>query len=348
MSKKLLWCVLWLVPLYGCAQDNGERHYRIALVGFYNLENLFDTLDGPNNDEEFLPRGAKQYTGAVYWDKLDKLVRVISGIGKNRSPDGLALMGCAEVENETVLRDLVAHPGLADRNYGYVHFDSPDERGIDVALLYNPRYFYLFTGRPLLVDNRYPDGSPRHTRDILYVHGKLSGEEVHVLVAHWPSRRGGEQATSPYREQAAAVCRTVIDSVLAADPGARIILMGDLNDDPVNKSVVEVLESKSEPEEVDGSSMYNPWMEYYRSGKGTLAYRDAWNLFDQILLSGAWLDRTGDGFFFHKAVIYHKSWMRQHRGRYRGYPLRTYNWNKYMGGYSDHFPTYVVLLKARD
>jgi hypothetical protein len=327
------------------AQADAEKQYLITLVGFYNLENLFDTIDGPNRDEEFLPDGPKHYTGDVYRDKLDHLSRVISEIGTDRSPDGLAVMGCAEVENETVLRDLVANPRLADRHYRYVHYDSPDERGIDVGLLYNPKYFKPIASKPLYVDNRNPDGTPRHTRDVLYVYGILSGDTVHLLVAHWPSRRGGEQASAPYRAQAASVCRSVIDSVMAQDAHARIILMGDLNDDPVNRSVTEVIGCVSNLENVTDSCMYNPWVEDYRRGHGTLAYRDAWNLFDQIILSGAWLDFGDDGFFFHDAVIFQKPWMLQHKGKYRGYPMRTYNWNQYMGGYSDHFPTYVVLLK---
>jgi hypothetical protein len=347
MKHALTWLAL-LAPVLGWGQrgytaPEQERKYKVAVVGFYNLENLFDTLDGPNDDEEFLPGGPRHYTGAVYMDKLDHLSQVIAGVGAELNADGLAVMGCAEVENASVLRDLVAQPRLAPRGYRYVHYDSPDERGIDVGLLYNPAYFAPRYSEPLYVDNRNPDGTPRRTRDVLYVAGDLLGEPVHFLVAHWPSRRGGQQASAAYRAQAAQVCRHKMDSILGTDPGARIILMGDLNDDPVDASVTEVIGATPDTAAVHGRAMYNPWVAFYRQGRGTLAYRDAWNLFDQILLSPAWL-RGGDALQFRQAFIYRKEWMVQQQGRYRGYPLRTYNFNRYQGGYSDHFPTYVLLL----
>lgn len=322
-----------------------ERQYKIASIGFYNLENLFDTIDGPNNDAEFLPTGANLYTGAVYMDKLGKLSEVLSQIATDKTPDGLAVIGVAEVENRSVLEDLVKQPKLRGRNYGIVHYDSPDERGVDVGLLYNPKYFKPEFSEPLFVELYDENKKPRYTRDILYVKGMFDGEPVHIMVGHWPSRRGGEEASAPGRAKAASVCKHKADSIFKTDPTAKIIIMGDLNDDPVSPSVAIVLGAKCNLKSVKPKQFYNPWCEYYQKGIGTLAYNDAWNLFDQIIISQAWLNKRQQGYFFKEALIFRKPWMEQKSGRYKGYPLRTYDFNKYIGGYSDHFPTYVILLK---
>ncbi|MBK7856713.1 MAG: hypothetical protein IPJ79_19080 [Bacteroidetes bacterium] len=185
-----------------------KKQYKVGLIGFYNLENLYDTINDPNkNDEEFLPEGANRYTPQVYIDKLSKLEEVLSQIGTDVSPDGLSLIGCAEIENDAVLKDLSATPKLKSRNYKVVHYHSPDERGVDVALLYNPKYFTPVFSEPLFVDIKNTDGTPRFTRDILYVSGKYNGETIHIFVNHWPSRRGGEEASAPYRMKAAGVVK---------------------------------------------------------------------------------------------------------------------------------------------
>lgn len=346
MLKKpyILWLLLLINPLHGFCQ---AHQYRIAAIGFYNLENLFDTLDGPNNDAEFLPEGANNYTGAVYWDKIGKLSDVLSQIAVDKTPDGLAVIGVAEVENRTVLEDLVKEPKLIKRNYGIVHFDSPDERGVDVGLLYNPKYFKPEFSDALFVELYDADKKPRYTRDILYVKGWFDGDPLHIMVGHWPSRRGGEEASAPGRAKAASVCKHKADSILKTDPNSKIIIMGDLNDDPVSPSVVSVLGAKCDSKRVKPKMLFNPWCDYYQKGIGTLAYNDAWNLFDQIIISHAWLDKKQKGYFFKEALIFRKPWMEQKSGRYKGYPLRTYDFNKYMGGYSDHFPTYIILLKEQ-
>jgi len=328
--------------LAGYAQ---EKKYKVACIGFYNLENLFDTLDEANNDEEFLPGGAYHYTGQVFLDKLQKLSDVISLIGTDDSPDGLALMGCSEVENRSVLDALVKQPKLASRNYRIIHYDSPDERGIDVGLIYNPKYFTPMSSRPLRVDLTGLSEGNRPTRDILFVQGRLNGETIFLFVNHWPSRRGGEEASMPLRAKAASVCKTVADSILKINPDAKIIIMGDLNDDPVSPSVAVILGAKGDKEQVSSGGLYNPWVKSFQQGIGTLAYNDSWNLFDQIIVSSAWLKKEQNGFFLQQAKIFSKPWMLQQRGRFKGYPKRTYDGNNYIGGYSDHFPTYLVLLK---
>jgi|SRR6185436_13060983 len=323
-----------------------EKNYKVGVIGFYNLENLFDTIDGPHNDDEFTPAGSNHYTPEIYLDKLGKLSNVISQIGTDITPDGLSIMGCAEIENESVLQDLINTPKLRKRNYKIVHYDSPDLRGIDVGLIYNPKYFTVKSSEPLFVELKGDDGvSPYYTRDVLFVHGIYDGEPLYVFVNHWPSRRAGAEASAPERAKAAAVCKHKIDSITGINPDAKIIVMGDLNDDPVDASVTVVLNAKGDKQKVKRGGLFNPWTDFTERGIGTLAYNDSWNLFDQIMISSAWLNKKQSGFFFKKAGIFHKSWMEEGSGKYKGYPKRTYDGSKYIGGYSDHFPTYIVLLK---
>ncbi len=348
--KKLTFISLsiWLLLAAGSSANAQDKQYSVSVVGFYNLENLFDTINQPDvNDEEFTPDGSNLYTPLVYRDKLGKLEQVLSDIGTDFTPDGLSVFGVAEIENESVLKDLANQPKLKPRHYQIVHYNSPDERGIDVALMYNPKYLKVIYSQSLNVPLKNSDGTPRHTRDVLYVYGMYNGEPMHFFVNHWPSRRGGEEASAPGRAMAAQVARTCIDSIMKDNPNAKVILMGDLNDDPVSPSVAKVLKSSGEKEKIKQSELYNPWVNYYKEGIGTLAYNDAWNLFDQIIVSEAFLPKSQTGFFLHKALIYKKEFMIQDSGRYKGYPKRTYDFSVYLGGYSDHFPTYLVLLKSK-
>ena len=322
-----------------------KASYKVGLIGFYNLENFFDTINDPNiNDEEFLPNGSYHYTSAVYLDKVNHLAKVLSQIGTDISPDGLSLIGDAEIENENVLNDLIKDPQLKNRNYHFVHYDSPDIRGIDVCLIYNPKYFTPLSSQSLTV-HLGTDSTEHKTRDVLFVYGKYNNEEMFVFVNHWPSRRGGEEASAPGRAAAAKVCKDKIDSITSKNPDAKIIVMGDLNDDPVSPSVAVVLGAKGDKNQVARGGLYNPWVEPFKQGIGTLAYGDSWNLFDQIMVSSAFLNKNQSGYFFHEAKIFSKPWMIQTSGQYKGYPKRTYDFNNYIGGYSDHFPTYIVLLK---
>ena len=323
-----------------------KTNYKIGLIGFYNLENFYDTINDPNkSDEEYLPNGTKHYTGEVYLDKIGRLAEVLSQIGTDLSPDGLSIIGNAEIENENVLQDLVRHPLLKSRGYKVVHYDSPDERGVDVALLYNPKYFTPLFSESLFVPIFNQDGTPRMTRDILFVYGKFDGEDMYIMVGHWPSRRGGEEVSAPNRAIAAGVCRHKADSITKINPDAKIVIMGDLNDDPISPSVAKVIGSKGEKDKVERGGIYNPWVGMYKQGIGTLAYNDSWNLFDQIMVSSGFLSNNQTGYFFKDAHIFSKPWMIQTTGRYKGYPKRTYDFDNYLAGYSDHFPTYIVLLK---
>ncbi len=323
-----------------------QSGYKVAIIGFYNLENLYDTIDNPIvNDDEFTPDGVRNYNGSIYTNKLSKLASVIARMGSEISPDGPAILGVAEIENDTVLHDLVKHPLIRNRNYRIVHYDSKDLRGVDVALLYNPAYFTVTASGALFVD--LPEGAKTSffTRDVLWVKGRLDGETIYVFVNHWPSRLGGEERSAPGRYAAAQVNRNFIDSVKRNEPNAKFVIMGDLNDDPVNKSVTQVLGAKGKQSEVKPGELFNPWYEMYKKGIGTLAYQDAWGLFDQIIISQSWLEKQQKGFFYYRQHIFNKEFIIENIGKYKGYPMRTWDGNTYRGGYSDHFPTYLVMLK---
>lgn len=321
-----------------------QEKYKIITIGFYNLENLFDTQDDPSiNDEEFLPEGTRAWTTDKYEEKLANMAYVISQIGIEENPSGLSILGVSEIENKRVLEDLTHQAILKERNYQIVHFDSPDLRGVDVGLIYNPLHFEPISSVAIpleLMDN----GKRRYTRDILYVKGKLDSDTIHVLVNHWPSRGGGESRTKPSRNKAAKICRHIVDSLQLKSRHEKIIIMGDLNDDPTSESVKSFLRAVENIKDVSKTGLFNPFADLYRRGQGSNAYRDNWSLFDQIILStGICIDNKG--YRFLKGHVYNKKYLIQPSGQYKGYPYRTFSGDNYQGGYSDHFPTYVFLIK---
>ncbi len=335
-----------LLLLVTGAMTHAQTAYRSAVISFYNLENWYDTtFHGSNDDVSFTPNGAKAYTGKVFNDKLSKLARVLSQIGTSINPDGPAVLGLAEIENKQVLDTLLRHPLIVTRGYRYVHYDSRDFRGLDVALIYNPKYFKVERSRPVFV--KIPAGTKdaAYTRDILWVKGRLDGEPLQVFVNHWPSRSGGQKRSEPARMAAARTVRNWIDSLDIIDPGVKTIVMGDLNDNPVDHSITMGLKARSDLKNLKPDELYNPWITMYKNGMGTLAYQDAWSLFDQVLLSASFLNTAEPGFFFYKHDIFKAPYMIENTGRYKGYPMRSYNGDLYRGGYSDHFPVYVILLK---
>ncbi|MCB0375718.1 MAG: endonuclease/exonuclease/phosphatase family protein, partial [Sinomicrobium sp.] len=251
----------------------------------------------------------------------------------------------AEVENRKVLEDFVQQDAVKDRHYQIVHHESPDRRGIDVALLYQSKYYKVTENRaiPLLIYN--DQGERVYTRDILLVGGSFDGDPLYILVNHWPSRSGGESATRDYRNAGALRCKEISDSLSTANPGAKVIIMGDLNDDPVSPSVKKVLGAQGDITRVKPKGFFNPMYDLYRKGIGTLAYRDAWSLFDQILLNYAAVSPKAEGYHYYRTQIHNPAYLIQQTGKYKGYPFRTFDFDNYMGGYSDHFPVYVYLVK---
>jgi len=343
MKRLLVLCLATLTSLLVQAQ---KQNYKVAVIGFYNLENFYDTVHNPIvNDYEFLPTGERNYNTAIYKSKVTNLATVISQMGTEISPDGPAILGVAEIENDTVLTDLINHPLLKNRNYKFVHYDSKDARGVDVGMLYNPKYFTPEQSDKLFV--KLPGGSKDawYTRDVLWVKGKLDGETIHIYVNHWPSRLGGEERSAPARAAAAEVVKRHLDSLTALDKNIKAAIMGDLNDDPVSASITRVLKAKGRLNEVKNGGLYNPWYDLYKKGIGTLAYQDAWGLFDQILITHPWISKEQDGYFYYQPKIFNKEFMVENLGRFKGYPMRTWDGNTYRGGYSDHFPTYLVMLK---
>lgn len=318
-----------------------EKKYKIGCIAFYNVENLFDTEDDPNIiDEEFLPSGGNVWNEEKYQKKLDNMSHVISLIG-NEYVSGPAILGVSEVENRKVLEDLVATEKLKDKNYEIIHYDSPDERGVDVGLLYQPAYFKVFNSKAIFTDL----GEDDFTRDILLVSGVFDGDTLHILVNHWPSRGGGQKKSDPKRKISAALARQQIDSLQAINPKAKIIVMGDLNDNPTDESVVEVLGSTGEMDEAVNGILYNPMVEKFKRGDGSNAYRDTWSLFDNIIVSEGLLGDDKSDYKFLKASILKEDFMIQKSGKYKGYPLRTFSNGNFQNGYSDHFPAYIFLIK---
>lgn len=307
-----------------------ENQYTIA---FYNLENFFDTKnDAHTLDDDFLPEGRKAWSNSRFRKKTKKLARTIQLIGKDDSKVSPILVGIAEVENKEVIEALLRTKALRDINYGYVHFDSPDERGIDTALLYHQDHFEVLDSDtiPLWVSNDH--GERDFTRDILYVHGKLHQEEVHVLVNHWPSRRDGADETKHKRIKAA---ETVLEKLNAIDTiNPNYIIMGDFNDDPNSESITTLMESKL---------FVNPMQTLLSPNSGSANYKGEWSLFDQILISHSFLNYERGTHSFKKARIFAPKFLKEWNGKYKGNPFRTFVGKKYLGGYSDHFPVYVVL-----
>ncbi|MGY6562257.1 MAG: endonuclease/exonuclease/phosphatase family protein [Luteibaculaceae bacterium] len=325
-------------------QFDASKQYVVAGIGFYNVENLFDTINSPGiNDVMWTPEGDNQWNTFKYFEKLDRLAEVIQKMGKEATPDGLAIIGLAEVENEVVVQDLVNQPRIKDKNYQVIHFYGPDRRGIDVALIYQPKYFKVTDTKTFTLTN--PENPRFKTRDQLLVSGDFLGERMHVIVAHWPSRRGGEKRSKPLRALAADLSKSIIDSIVAAEPNAKVVFMGDLNDDPTSPSLKINMRSKDKVSQVTEGSLFNTMGELYKKGVGTLAWRDSWNLFDQILVTPAFVSGDYSGFQYHKSRVFNPPFMRQKSGRFEGYPWRSYGFGNYIGGYSDHFPTYFIMLK---
>ena len=335
----LLTAALLMMQAAVAQQENtGKKKAKQAFVAmFYNVENLYDTSNDPKtNDDDFTPAGKVPWTEERLNNKINHLGQVISDINKPGMPD---IVGFAEVENRNVLEMLTASAALSNNKYGIVHYDSPDERGIDVALLYNPATFKVITSEPLSVT--LPDND--RTRDILYVKGQLtSGEILHVFINHWPSRREGSEISESKRMAAATVLRSKTDAIQKADKQANILIMGDFNDEPANNSIAKGIGALEPTKPISNNALYSLLYPEFKNGEGSLFYKD-WDLFDQIIVSGNMLSRkkglhtsTQDAAIFSAEYLLFKN----KNGEAR--PNRTMG-DKYFGGYSDHLPVYVKL-----
>ncbi len=313
---------------------SSKTEYKHFTIAFYNLENLFDTENDQRTlDDDFTEDSEKNWNEKKFRKKVKKLGGVISQLGYNEINHPPALIGVAEVENRLVLEELVNSKHLRKKGYNIIHFDSPDERGIDTALLYREKYFNVMHHEaiPLYINNEF--GERDYTRDILYTKGHLENELVHILVNHWPSRRAGANETSYKRIAAAEKNREIISEITSEDPNAKIIVMGDFNDDPTCDSLQKLSET----------DLHNPMEQLHTHYEGSLNYRGAWNLFDQILLSNNFLQQHGNSFRFQEAKIFNPQELKEYKGKYKGNPFRTFVGDRYLGGFSDHFPVYSIF-----
>lgn len=381
MKKKLISIALFFVTLALLSsftyapQERTERKLSLYGVAFYNLENLFDTLhDAGKDDYEFLPGGRNDWGKMKYEAKLHNMSRVLSelctSVGNLKFPQGAAVIGVSEIENSNVLDDLLKQPALAPRGYKYVDYPGVDRRGVECGFLYNPRvfklegsmivpYVYAPSGKvndPLLgftigskgevIASDTLIGDTTHiTRGFLVMHGRLGGDKIYFIVNHWPSRAAGDEV----RQRAGFQVARLKDAIMNYEPEAKVVIMGDLNDDPGNKSVTEQLGCVNEPSKVKrATDLYNPWYNVlYKVGQGTLLYNNQWNLFDQIIVSGNLVGNDRSTLKLYKHQIFMRDYLFQQEGRYRGNPLRTHAGGVWLNGYSDHLPTEIYLVKEQ-
>ncbi|NLA24767.1 MAG: endonuclease/exonuclease/phosphatase family protein [Bacteroidales bacterium] len=321
------------------------KEYEIVTVAFYNVENLYDTINQPEVLEyEFNPESKKRWNTERYYRKIERLSTTIIQIGDEKTNDAPAVVGLCEVENRDVLEDLVNSEAMKPYGYKIIHYDSWYLRGVDVALLYRPDYFKPTNSVPHRI---YFKNSDFQSRDHLLVSGELLGEEIHFVVMHWPSRRGGEKRSRPLRIEAAELCLEIADSIRKIDDDAKLVFFGDFNDDPFNVSVAKTLNASSDPDIITPTRLYNPMYGLFKKGIGSLAWRDSWNLFDQFVISTSLLDKDSKSLIFYSAHVFNKPFLAQKEGRFKGYPWRSYVGNTYMDGYSDHFPSFIYLIKEK-
>ena len=338
--KKLLF-VVGLLFLVVSISRSQEKKFALYSVAFYNLENLFDTIhDAGKNDYEYLPDGTNKWNTMKYMAKLKNMSDVLSQLATDKLPMGPAIIGVSEVENKNVLVDLLKQPALQDRGYEIIHYEGPDRRGVDCAFFYNPQLFQL--EESVLLPYIYVNDTVHRTRGFLVAGGKMAGEHIYAIVNHLPSRA----AASPARERGGEQLRAIKDSLLTVDPSAKIIIMGDMNDDPMDKSMSVALGAKRKIADVAPHDLYNPWWDMLtKKGVGSLMYRGKWNLFDQIVFTGNLLGDDRSTLKFYKNEVFRRSFLFQQEGKYKGYPKRTQAGGVWLNGYSDHLPTIIYLIK---
>ena len=325
-----------------------QKKYDIKTIAFYNLENLFDTENDTLIDDEASPiMEIKENRLEIYQKKLNNMAKVISEIGEVESKNSPVILGVAEIENKRVLVDLIETSYLKEKNYNIIHYDSPDLRGIDVGFLYQPTFFRPIHHETFELKLWEENGMRIYTRDQLLVSGYLGDELIHIIVNHWPSRRGGEEKSRPTREKAAYLNTQIIEQIKLTDPNPKVIIMGDLNDDPINTSLKEVLKTKAEKDDVKEGDIYNPMEDMFKRGQNTLVYRDNLNLFDQIMFTSPLLTTTKDfsSYKMYKANIYNPQYLTTQTGKYKGYPFRSWGYSGFTDGFSDHYPVYIYLIK---
>ncbi|MCL2027487.1 MAG: endonuclease/exonuclease/phosphatase family protein [Bacteroidales bacterium] len=335
----------------------GSSYSQTHTLLFYNVENLYDTIDNPSViDEDQTPEGKRLWNSQKYWEKIDRITEVYQRVAQATGSFPI-LIGAAEIENIHVLRDLANSDRVAQARYQIVHYDSPDRRGVDVAFFYRPDVIEYVSSYPIPV--RFPDNPTSLTRDILWFTGKIDGQIFHFFNNHWPSRWGGQRSSEPRRLRAASILRHYVDSLKIADPEAMIVIMGDFNDNPGDRSMTRTLRAKGTIKDLKEGELFNPFLPMHKDGHGTLGWNDVWSLFDMVIVSQNMVG--GEGRFQiqpnpglkprgrnrepYYGFIFNRPFLMQREGRFKGYPWRTYIADVYQGGYSDHFPVYILISK---
>jgi len=331
--------VLLFVLFISCTTEENPKDFSMdtispdkITIAFYNVENLFDTKDDPfTNDNDFTPKGRKKWNEERYYKKINDLARVVNVMSKKDWP---VIVGLAEVENTDVITDLIKDNDLIDAKYDFVHYESPDDRGIDVALLYRPDLFHVLKKNSISIYN--PAFPHSKTRDILYVKGEFYNNEVfHFFVNHWSSRRDGTLETEPKRVFQASVLKDNINDILEEDKQAKIIIMGDFNDYPTDNSIRKILKAGVDKND----ELYNLAYKLEIQDKGTISYKNDWGMFDQFIVTKSIFNKKGLYLKDKEQKILTKEWLIW-KGKK---PNRTYGGLKYYGGFSDHLPTFIEL-----
>lgn len=356
MKRSFIVAALLLLMSLSTSAQKTQQNY---VIGFYNLENLFDIYDDPvKNDSEFLPEGKNKWTQAKYEKKLHNMAKVIRSMADNNKR-WHTILGISEIENRLVIEDLVSQPEIADANYQIVHYDSPDRRGVDVALLYKPDQFTYLDSESIPfdfnsdIDFSDTDTSYFKTRDILMVHGLIAGEHFAFYVAHLPSRVGGKGGN--LRSRGAEIIYNHSREMEAKYPGIKIVAMGDMNDNPTDDSMAKYLHGQEHLENVTPTEFYSPYISMLKAGYGSLCYQGVWSIYDLELVNYNLAHAPDGGLKIqpvtknhgkeYYGVVFKRPWMTTQKGQYKGYPFRTFSNGAFVGGYSDHYPTYIVIGK---
>lgn len=332
---------------------SAQSEKMIRCIGFYNLENLFDTIhDEGKNDYEYLPDGGMHWTGLKYEHKVKNMAYALSQIGTDEDPRGAACIGVCEVENFGCLQAVAEKMKDYGRNMVPVLLEGPDRRGVDCGFLYNPELFKMVSAKGHELKAHYADGGLVKSRLQLEIDGYLLGgkpEKIHIIVNHWPSRYGGELRSRATRDSAAMLTKSIIDSIYLKEPRAKIVIMGDLNDDPYNHSCAEVLQARKTREEVAEQGLFNTLWQKLDRGIGSLAYNGSWNLFDQIIISEPMMNEKLESgkWVYWKSQIFNKPFLTVQEGKDKGTPLRTHKGGVWQDGYGDHYPTMIYLIKEK-
>lgn len=356
MKRSFIVAALLILMSLSASAQKTQQNY---VIGFYNLENLFDIYDDPvKNDNEFLPEGKNKWTQAKYEKKLHNMAKVIRSMADNNKR-WHTILGISEIENRLVIEDLVSQPEIADANYEIVHYDSPDRRGVDVALLYKPDQFTYLDSESIPfdfnsdIDFSDTDTSYFKTRDILMVHGLIAGEHFAFYVAHLPSRVGGKGGN--LRGRGGEIIYNHAMMMEEKYPGIKIVAMGDMNDNPTDDSMAKYLHGQERLENVTPGEFFSPYVSMLKAGYGSLCYQGVWSIYDLELVNYNLAHAPNGGLKIqpvtknhgkeYYGVVFKRPWMTTQKGQYKGYPFRTFSNGAFVGGYSDHYPTYIVIGK---